>query len=179
MAPEREEKINGFTREEAASTLAAIMKRYGIQPSEQQGGERRKNVPLDAPELQAKKLNAQPLRSEPVVAQKRFSQLLSPTLDFEWLPYSPETPRTASVPLSEDAHVATGDLDHFGHKPEAAQPAKEYDIFHFLIQILECSVTLHCRVAAESPADARDQVKRIPHLIEWREISAKELLRLR
>jgi hypothetical protein len=44
-----------------------------------------------------------------------------------------------------------------------------------LIRIVECAVTLHCQVRAQSAAEARDRVEGIPNLIEWKEISAKEL----
>jgi hypothetical protein len=52
---------------------------------------------------------------------------------------------------------------------------RDYVEFHYLSRIVECAMTLHCQVTAQSAAGARDQVERIPNLIEWRGISAKEL----
>ena len=37
---------------------------------------------------------------------------------------------------------------------------------------------LHCEVKADHAAAARDHVKRIPNLMEWREVSFAELLEL-
>jgi hypothetical protein len=48
-------------------------------------------------------------------------------------------------------------------------------IFHYLIQIAECAVALHCEVAAGCESDARHHIKQIPNLLEWREISGAEL----
>jgi hypothetical protein len=50
--------------------------------------------------------------------------------------------------------------------------------FHFLVRIAECTSVLHCEVKADHAAAARDQLKRIPNLMEWREISFAELLEL-
>jgi hypothetical protein len=50
--------------------------------------------------------------------------------------------------------------------------------FHYLVRIAECTSVLHCEVKADHAAAARDQVKRIPNLMEWREISFAELLKL-
>ena len=50
--------------------------------------------------------------------------------------------------------------------------------FHYLVRIAECKSVLHCEVKADHAAAARDHVKRIPNLMEWREISFAELLEL-
>jgi hypothetical protein len=47
--------------------------------------------------------------------------------------------------------------------------------FHYLIRIAECALPLHCEVIAHSDAAARHQVKQIPNLMEWRELSDEEL----
>ena len=43
MTPKPEEKPNGLTREEAQLTLDKILKHYGIHPSDQPGGNTRKD----------------------------------------------------------------------------------------------------------------------------------------
>ena len=50
--------------------------------------------------------------------------------------------------------------------------------FHYLVRIAECTSVLHCEVKADHAAAARDHLKRIPNLMEWREISFAELLEL-
>jgi hypothetical protein len=50
--------------------------------------------------------------------------------------------------------------------------------FHFLVRIAECTSVLHCEVKADYAAKAREQVQRIPNLVEWREISFGELLEI-
>jgi hypothetical protein len=44
-----------------------------------------------------------------------------------------------------------------------------------LIRIAECALTLHCEVNADDDAAARHQVKQIPNLMAWRQISSEEL----
>jgi hypothetical protein len=53
-----------------------------------------------------------------------------------------------------------------------------HGVFHYLIQIAECSVTLLCQVTAESAMNAKEQVMRLPNLIEFREISFGELAQI-
>jgi hypothetical protein len=52
------------------------------------------------------------------------------------------------------------------------------ETFHYLVRIAECKSILHCEVKADHAADARDHVKQIPKLMEWREVSFAELLEL-
>jgi hypothetical protein len=52
------------------------------------------------------------------------------------------------------------------------------ETFHYLVRIAECKSILHCEVKADHAAAARDHVKRIPNLMEWREVSFAELLEL-
>ena len=47
--------------------------------------------------------------------------------------------------------------------------------FHYLIRIAEYALALHCEVIAHSDEAARHQVKQIPNLMEWRELSDEEL----
>jgi hypothetical protein len=65
-------------------------------------------------------------------------------------------------------------MNVFADKPKREWPTDKRD-FHYVIRIAECVVSLHCQVNADSVADARHQVERIPNLIEWREVSAREL----
>jgi hypothetical protein len=178
MTPKPEEKPNGLTREEAQLTLDKILKRYGIHPSDQPWRTRGKTVPLAAPKVETKGLLREPITSGPAAAKKPFVPLrhaeLGPPLDSEWSCYLIDTPATANVPLSNESAPGLASNEVLGDKPKIELPT-EYHNFHYLIRIVECAVTLHCQVTAESAADARDQVQRIPNLIEWREISAMEL----
>jgi len=54
----------------------------------------------------------------------------------------------------------------------------ESESFHYLVRIAECRSVLHCEVKADHAAAARDLVRRIPNLMEWRELSFAELLEL-
>jgi hypothetical protein len=62
------------------------------------------------------------------------------------------------------------------HRSGGNWPA-ENRTFHYLIRIAECALPLHCEIEAQNAAAARQQVQRIPNLIEWREISVEELLK--
>jgi hypothetical protein len=57
-------------------------------------------------------------------------------------------------------------------------PRSDSETFHYLVRIAECTSVLHCEVKADHAAAARDQVQRIPNLMEWREISFGELVDL-
>ena len=172
MAPEREDKMSGFPRGEAKPALAEIMRRYGIHPPGQQGEGRRE---LDAPKVRTKKLSPGPLNSSPSTTHRQLS-LVAPPLNMEWRHSSSQPPASESVhPIKEPTLGPAGDK---GFEPEQVQLPKEHYDFHFLIRILECSVTLHCQVSAESAADAKDKVQRIPNLLEWRETSAEEIAQI-
>jgi hypothetical protein len=162
MTRKPEEKPNGFTREEAKLTLDTILKRYGIHPSDQPAREQRKPVPLAASRMLTKELLPEPITTGPAAANKPFAPV--------------RQVRLGVAPLNEPKHGSASD-EGFADKPEGELPT-EYQDFHYLIRIVECAVTLHCQVRAESAAEARLEVQRIPNLIEWREISAKELAEL-
>jgi hypothetical protein len=99
-------------------------------------------------------------------------------LDFEWHHHSLDAPASADTPALNEATRAYANDEGFADKSEGELLTAEYQGFHYLIRISECAVILHCQVAAESAAEARLRVQRIHNLIEWREISAKELAEL-
>jgi hypothetical protein len=47
--------------------------------------------------------------------------------------------------------------------------------FHFLVRVAGVAATFHLRLNAGSQAAAKRRVLEMPHLIEWLEISGKEL----
>lgn len=172
MTPESEEKMSGFARGEAKPVLDAIMRRYGIHPFGRRGEEDRTIAQPDAPKVETKKLSPGPRTSLPATSYKQFS-LVPPPSNFDGRYYSSQPPAMESVRSTKKAaHEPASDR---GFAPARTQLLKERDEFHFLVRILECSVILHCQVSAESATDAKDQVQRIPNLLEWRETSLKEI----
>jgi hypothetical protein len=164
--------MTGFPRGAAKPALEAIMRRYGIRPSSQQGEGYRITSQLDAPKVKNERAISRALHILTCYKPQQFSLATAP-LNFEWRHYSSQPPATQSVhPTKEPALGPDDDRDLETHR---AEPSPEHYEFHFLVRILECSVTLHCQVSAESAAEARAQVQRIPNLLNWREISAKEI----
>jgi hypothetical protein len=140
-----------LTREEARRTLDEVRRRYGIEVS---NPEAHQNVSTssNAPTKAAK----QPPRPT-VKSQPSASKALA-------IPVK----RMRSKPNLEPQKLRHCDI------PAPASPP-DNQIFHYLIQIAECAVALHCEVTAECESDARHHIKQIPNLVEWREISGAEL----
>ena len=101
MTSKPKDKPKGFTREEAKLTLDTILKRYGIHPSDQSGGEQRKTVPKMPPT----ELLSEPLTSR-AGAQKPFAAVrparLGPQVAFELRPYLLDTPAATGIPSSDE-----------------------------------------------------------------------------
>jgi hypothetical protein len=70
-------------------------------------------------------------------------------------------------------HMEIGEARHPSIPTSGSLP--DNHSFHYLIRIAECSLPLHCEVIADSDAAARQKVKKIPNLMEWREFSGEEL----
>jgi hypothetical protein len=83
-----------------------------------------------------------------------------------------QPPSAANAPVSNEP---THESPRTEGSPDKFDGDAAYQGFHFLIRVVECAVTLHCHVMAQSAAEARFQLERIPNLIKWREISAQEL----
>jgi hypothetical protein len=140
-----------FTREEAKRTLDEIRRRYGIQESDFRD---HSNVgSFSNPSAKA----ARQLR-RPTVKHQR-SACKAPTVPVE--------------PVQSEPNLELQKVRHRDAPASASLP--ENKIFHYLIQIAECAVALHCEVTAECESDARYHVKQIPNLMEWREILDAEL----
>jgi hypothetical protein len=144
-----------FTREEARRTLDEVRRRYGIQDSDP-----RTHPSVGSSSNAPTKAAKQQLRPT-VKPQPSASKALAITVK-----------RTRSKPNLELLKVRHDD------SPTPGSP-RDNQIFHYLIQIAECAVALHCEVAAECEPDARHHIKQIPNLLEWREISGAELCEIK
>jgi hypothetical protein len=96
----------------------------------------------------------------------------------------PPIPKTSLAPLEptqsdplvhgiKSRHLEIGEA----RRPSVASSRSPSDdhSFHHLIRIAECALPLHCEVKADSEAAAMHQVKQIPNLMEWRDISGEKL----
>jgi hypothetical protein len=139
-------------REEAKRTLDEVRRRYGIHASD----------PQVHPHL------AGPFRvpTEPAAPAR---STLRPGLCGSKAPAAPAEPVQSNPPLKSG---------WARHPIRANGSASDDKSFHFLIRIAECALILLCEVTADSEADARHQVKQIPNLLEWREISGEEYVSL-
>jgi hypothetical protein len=136
-----------FTREEAKRTLDKVRRHYGIQES---GSRAHSNAGASA--KAAKQQRRRTVKPQPSASK-------APTVPVE--PVQSEPNLQLQKVLDRNA-------------PAPASPP-DNQIFHYLIQIAECAVALHCEVTAECESDARYHVKQIPNLMEWREILDAEL----
>ena len=177
MTPKSKNKPSEFSREEAKLILDAVSERYRIhqlgRPEETDG-----KMPLVTPKLEPEEQLSQPMTSGSTAGKRLLAAVrqweIGPRLDLGWSPYLLDTSEKAHVHLSNEPTRGSARDEDFG-KPAGEIGQTEYQDFHYLIRILECSSILHCQVTAESAAAARNQIIRIPNLIDWREISVKEL----
>lgn len=156
MKAKPENDPSRFTREQAQRALDGVRKRYGIRQSDSPA-HLRVNTASSAPK-------------EPAKQQPRPSVSLEPPI--------PKTPFVAVQRMRPGPHLELGGVRHPGTPasgPTSDNRTIDYQSFHYLIRIAECALTLHCEVTADSEAAARHHVKQIPNLMEWREISVKEL----
>jgi hypothetical protein len=85
---------------------------------------------------------------------------------------APSIPETRVRPVDRtQAGTALGR----GEPGLASKVPSDSQTFHYLVRIAECTSVLHCEIKADHPATASDKVKRIPNLMEWREVSIEEL----
>jgi hypothetical protein len=140
-----------FTREEAKRTLDEVRRRYGIQESDPRAHS-----------------NAVSSSNSSAKAAKQQS---CPTVKDE--PSASKALTVPPVPVQPEPNLELQKVRHH----DSPGPASPHDIqiFHYLIQIAECAVALHCEVTAQCESDARYHVKQIPNLMEWREILGTEL----
>ena len=106
-------------------------------------------------------------QADPLAGSRSSSQKEPAKLEPELAPRTkPVHFKPAGRPLARaEAHLSTA-------------PGSDSETFHYLVRIAECKSVLHCEVKADHAAAARDHVKRIPNLMEWREVSFAELLEL-
>jgi hypothetical protein len=182
MTRKPKEKPTGFTREEGKLILNGVLKRYGIHPSGHPEGAQGEMMPPGGPKVEAKELLPDPLTSGPAAAKRPSETVrqpeLGPHLDFGWRRHLLDRAASANVVLSDEPDPGPAADEVLMDRPVDKPVPRVSQHFHYLIRVVECAITLHCQVTAESAADARDQVERIPNLIEWRETSAKELAEL-
>jgi hypothetical protein len=138
-----------FTQEEAKRKLQEVRSRYGIQDLDPQAGPR---TDMHAPLRGAKQQPRPTVEPQPTASKAR-------TVPVE---------RMRSEP---DLELQKARL----HNLAANASPPDQQIFHYLIQIAECTAALHCEVTAECEPNARHYVKQIPNLLGWREISGAEL----
>jgi hypothetical protein len=182
MTRKPKEKPTGFSREEGKLILDDVLKRYRIHPSGHPEGIQGKMMPPAAPKVEAEELLPDPITSGPAAARTPYATVRQPELgaplDFGWRRHLLDMAAIANIPVSNDPNHEPAADEVFMDKSEVKLVPTESQEFHYLIRVLECAFTLHCQVTAASAADARDQVERIPNLIEWRETSVKEIAEL-
>lgn len=175
MTPKSNKRLNELSGEEAKLVLDSVLQRYRIPQSGHPERTEGKTMTLAARKPERKEPLPEQMAPEFTLANRPLATArqseIGPCLELGWRPYFLDTSTRTNVHLSNER--ARGEA--FASKPGAElAPTKSHD-FHYLIRILECSSILHCQVIAESAAAARDQLEQIPNLIEWREITAKEL----
>ena len=148
-----------FTGEEAQRTLDEIRMSYGIHQSDPQA-HLRVNRSSSASEKTAKQQPRLGVRLMPPIPKTSLAPLEPTRLD----------PLVHGV---KSRHLEIGEARR-PSVPASRSPSDDHS-FHYLIRIAECALPLHCEVKADSEAAARHQVKQIPNLMEWREISGEEL----
>jgi hypothetical protein len=140
-----------LTREEAKHTLDEVRRRYGIHDSDPRANPGAGSA-SKPPVTSAKKQPRHTVTHQPFASRA----LIVPV------------ERMRSEPNREPQKIRDYDTPAYASPPDN-------QIFHYLIQIAECAVALHCEVTATCESDARHHVKQIPNLMEWREISGAEL----
>jgi hypothetical protein len=169
----KSEKSSGLAREEAKAILSNVLKRYRIRPSDKPAQTQEKS-PVAGSSLKAKN---DPIKDEAAVPQDAASRIHSPhavrPLDFEWR-RAPEKAATRNV-LRQDRLPRPSVRRKEGADKRQGEEFPEDRVFHYLIRLLECTVTIHCQVSARTAAAARHRVEQIPNLIECREVSFEEL----
>ena len=88
----------------------------------------------------------------------------------------PDSPKQEVLPAGppSEASLRKSSPRHY----QAAGASISLDVFHFAIRIAECSVMLHCEVAAETLIAARALVRKLPNLRYVREVTVPGVLRL-
>lgn len=179
MTPKSNKKSSELSREEAKLILDSVLKRYRIPQSVHPEGTQGKAMPLVPPKLEPKEPLSEPMTPECTAAKRPLAAVrqseIGPCLDLGWRPYFLDTSGKTNGHFSNEPTRGPAGDEVFASKPGGEQAPTEHYDFHFLIRILECSSILHCHVIAESVAAARERIGRIPNLIDWREISLKEL----
>jgi hypothetical protein len=174
----KQKKPSKSTREEAKLILDNVLNRYGIEPSRPEGTQR-KIMPLAASRVEAEEPLSNPTTSAPLSDRRPFETVgqseIGPPLNLGWRSYLSDPPACPHIFPSNKRALWFAGNEIFADKPEGELAPAEYHDFHFLVRILECASALHCQVTAESAAAARDRIGRIPNLIDWREISVREL----
>jgi hypothetical protein len=172
MPPKSENRSSGSTREDAKRTLDQVLRRYGIQPYDRVGTAQRQEWPLVASPVHSEAVTAEAVISNEPFSPARQRRLGAP-FDLQ-KPGNPKQSATAEVLRENESAHGPASHNVSWDMPLDEQPTRHLQ-FHFLVRLLECALTLHCQVTAQTAIDARDQVERIPNLIEWREVSKKEL----
>jgi hypothetical protein len=139
-----------FTREQAQRALDEVRERFGLRQPES---------PANPPVNTAWRAPKDPAR-----------QQLLPTVSE---PSVPNRPLLAAERMRPGPHSEIGGVRQ-PSIPLSRSPSDSQS-FHYLIRIAECRLTLHCEVTADSEPAAKHHIQQIPNLLEWREISVKEL----
>lgn len=156
-------KTQRLSSEAAGLALERVRERYGIPPCDQHRRGSGCAAP-PAPKAKTEQEPSKPIESWPSVIAKS-----DPPLDLEW-EYYPAAPVARNEPNGSPLPKRSP----IGKRHESTLPF-ETQTFHYLIQIAECAVPLHCQVKAETVAEALSRVEQIPNLIHCREISDVEL----
>ena len=147
-----------FIGEEARHTLDEVRRRYGIhQPDTEHPRAKTSSISLKEP---AKQQPRPRLRLGSPIPMTPIDRLERTQLD----------PLVHGV---NNRHLEIGEARHPSIRTSGS--LSDNHRFHYLIRIAECALPLHCEVIAHSDAAARHQVKQIPNLMEWRELSDEEL----
>jgi hypothetical protein len=181
MTAKAKNKPSRLSREEAKLILDAVLERYRIQQSGGPEGTKGEMMPLVSPKLEPEEQLSQPMTLGSTAGKGGLAAVpqleIGPCLDLGWRPNLLDTSAKPIVHFSNEPTSGSARDEDF-RKPAGEIAPTEYHDFHYLIRILECSSILHCQVTAESADVARDQIGRIPNLLDWREISVKELVEI-
>jgi hypothetical protein len=174
---ELEQKRSGFNREQAKLILDDVANRYGFTNLNQVPA-RLNSLPAAAKGVGEGQLPATISEHNPAdeVGIQESPLRCCPLLDFQWH-QCPDMTLFANEPPSFGPWNGSG-TNNVVRTIAMNVSSGECFEFHFLIRIVECAITLHCQIRAQTAIEARNQVERIPNLIEWTEVSAKELAEL-